>query len=452
MVYKRKIYEELLKWKERDNGKTALLVEGARRVGKSTIVEEFAKNSYGSYLIINFSKTSVKIKNLFRNHLEDLDVFYQLLSAETGQKFIRRDTLIVFDEVQRFPQAREAIKTLVEDGRYDFIETGSLVSIRENSKDIVIPSEEKPIQMYPMDFEEFCVACGEEPLIEYIKDCYVKKVPLDDSLHRKAMLLVKQYMIVGGMPQSVTAYLENGKDFEYADEQKRLILTLYKNDIRKIGRKYKTKVLQVFEGIPGFLSKKEKRIVLKDMEGTPEFDSYADAFFWLKDSMIVNECFKCNDPNVGLSLNEDNAYVKCYMGDTGLLLSHTFNPKEISEGELYKKILNDRLSINEGMFFENLVAQMLTANGHELFFYTHYNEEKHRNDIEVDFILSNGSKTNYKIEPIEVKSSKNYATVSLDEFKKHFKKRTSMSFVIHPKNLRVDNDKIYIPIYMTFLL
>jgi len=250
---------------------------------------------------------------------------------------------------------------------------------------------------------------------------------------------------------SVT-YLENDKSFEAADEQKRLILGLYKNDIRKIGRKYKTKVLQIFEGIPGFLSKKEKRIILNTMEGTPEYDSYADAFFWLQDSMIVNECFKCNDPNVGLALNEDNTYVKCYMGDTGLLLSHTFSSKEISEGELYKKILNDRLSINQGMFFENLVAQMLTAKGHELFFYTHYNKDKHRNDMEIDFILSNGSKTNYKIEPIEVKSSKNYTTSSLDEFKNHFRGRILTSYVVHPKNLSKSEDRISIPVYMTFLL
>ncbi len=452
MYYKRKIYEDILKWKNENKGKKALLIEGARRVGKSTIVEEFARNEYESYLLIDFSRTTVKVKNIFRNHLDDIDLFYQLLEAELNSSLKRRKSLLIFDEVQKFPRAREAIKALVADGRYDLIETGSLISIRENSADILIPSEEKNISMYPMDFEEFCIACGEEGLLSYIRDCFSRCVPLEDSIHRKAMLLLRQYMIVGGMPQSVRAYLENGKSFFYADNEKRDILNLYRNDIRKITRKYKAKVLQIYDQIPGFLSTKEKRVVLNKMQGNPEFDSYAEAFFWLEDSMIVNECFNCTDPNVGLSLNEDRTYIKCYMGDTGLLISHTFNEKEISEGELYRKLLNDRLSINKGMFFENLVAQMLTAKGFELFFYTHYNPDKHRNDIEIDFLLSNGSKTNFKVNPIEVKSSKNYSSISLNEFKTRFAKRIGTPYVIHPKNFKIENGVTYLPIYMTYLL
>lgn len=452
MYYKRKIYEDILKWKNENEGKKALLIEGARRVGKSTIVEEFARNEYESYLLIDFSRTSIKVKNIFRNHLDDIDLFYQLLEAELNSSLKRRKSLLIFDEVQKFPRAREAIKALVADGRYDLIETGSLISIRENSADILIPSEEKIISMYPMDFEEFCIACGEEGLLSYIQDCFTRCVPLEDSIHRKAMLLLKQYMIVGGMPQSVRAYLENGKSFLYADNEKRDILNLYRNDIRKITRKYKAKVLQIYDQIPGFLSTKEKRVVLNKMQGNPEFDSYSEAFFWLEDSMIVNECFNCTDPNVGLSLNEDRSYVKCYMGDTGLLISHTFNEKEISEGELYRKLLNDRLSINKGMFFENLVAQMLTAKGYELFFYTHYNPDKHRNDIEIDFLLSNGSKTNFKVNPIEVKSSKNYSSISLNEFKTRFAKRIGTPYVIHPKNYKIENGVTYLPVYMVYLL
>ena len=452
MYYKRKIYEDILKWKNENEGKKALLIEGARRVGKSTIVEEFARNEYESYLLIDFSRTSIKVKNIFRNHLDDIDLFYQLLEAELNSSLKRRKSLLIFDEVQKFPRAREAIKALVADGRYDLIETGSLISIRENSADILIPSEEKIISMYPMDFEEFCIACGEEGLLSYIQDCFTRCVPLEDSIHRKAMLLLKQYMIVGGMPQSVRAYLENGKSFLYADNEKRDILNLYRNDIRKITRKYKAKVLQIYDQIPGFLSTKEKRVVLNKMQGNPEFDSYSEAFFWLEDSMIVNECFNCTDPNVGLSLNEDRSYVKCYMGDTGLLISHTFNEKKISEGELYRKLLNDRLSINKGMFFENLVAQMLTAKGYELFFYTHYNPDKHRNDIEIDFLLSNGSKTNFKVNPIEVKSSKNYSSISLNEFKTRFAKRIGTPYVIHPKNYKIENGVTYLPVYMVYLL
>ncbi|MBR2694268.1 MAG: ATP-binding protein [Thermoguttaceae bacterium] len=452
MFYQRKIYEKLLKWKNESRGEKALLIEGARRVGKSTAVEKFAQNEYESYLLIDFSKTSARVKNIFRNHLDDIDLFYQLLEAELKSSLVKRKSLLVFDEVQKFPRAREAVKTLVADGRYDLIETGSLISIRENSADILIPSEEKSISMYPMDFEEFCIACGEEGLLSYIRDCFNKLSPLEDSVHRKAMLLLKQYMIVGGMPQSVKAYLENGKSFIHADREKRDILNLYRNDIRKISRKYKTKVLQVFEQIPGFLSTKEKRVVLNKMEGNPQFDSYSEAFFWLADSMIVNECFNCSDPNVGLSLNEDRTYIKCYMGDTGLLISHTFSEKEISEGELYRTLLNDRLSINKGMFFENLAAQMLSANGFELFFYTHYSNEKHRNDIEIDFLVSNGSKTKFKVNPIEVKSSKNYTVLSLDAFKNKFNNRIGTSYVVHPKNLKIENDTVFLPVYMTYLL
>lgn len=452
MIFKRKIYDELLAWKNLENGSKALLIEGARRVGKSTIVEEFGKNEYESFLKIDFSKTSTKIKNYFKNHLTDLDLLFQLLQAEYGVTLTRRKSLVIFDEIQKFPRAREAIKTLVEDGRFDYIETGSLISIHENVNDILIPSEERSICMYPMDFEEFCIACGEVPVIEYIKSCYEKEVALEDSLHVKAMYLIKQYMIVGGMPKSVSSYLENDKSFLYADIEKRDILELYRKDIRGIKKKYGLKVLQIFDQLPGFLSSKEKRVVLNAMKGNAEFENYETSFFWLKDSMICNECFNCNDPNVGLSLNEDRTYVKCYMGDTGLLLSHTFSKKEIEDGELYKKLLNDKLSINKGMFFENLVAQMLSARGYELYFYTHYNQDLHRNDIEIDFVLSNGSKTNFKVEPVEVKSSKNYTTISFDLFKQKFKNRVAGGYVIHPKNFKEENGVKYIPIYMTFLL
>lgn len=452
MIFQRKILSGMESWKQKSDGKTALLIEGARRVGKSTAALEFAKAKYRSYLLIDFSTTGTRVKNLFRNHLDDLDDFFQLLQAETGVQLFRRESLLIFDEIQRFPRAREAIKTLVHDGRYDYLETGSLLSIRENVEDILIPSEERSLSMYPMDFEEFCMACGQQPLWEYIRDCYARRTPLEEALHHKAMLLVKQYMIVGGMPQSVGAYLENDKSFLAADEEKRGILALYRNDIMKISRKYRTRVLQIYDQIPSFLSRHEKRVSLSNLSGSAGAESFSDSFFWLADSMIANECFLCNDPNVGLSLNEDRGFVKCYLGDTGLLLSHTFSKKEIQEEELYKKLLNNRLSINEGMFFENLVAQMLTANGHELYFYTHYNPEKHRNDMEIDFLLSNGSKTRFKISPLEVKSSKNYTVTSLNSFRERFRGRIEQPCVIHPKNLKSDAGILYLPIYMTPLL
>ena len=388
MIFKRKIYKRFLEWKS-TGGSKALLVEGARRIGKSTVVEEFAKNEYKSYILIDFAEARDAVKEAFEHNLNDLDTFFLLLSSEFKVKLYERESLIIFDEVQKYPRAREAVKYLVRDGRYDYIETGSLISIHENVTDIVIPSEERCVKMFPLDFEEFCWAFEEEQLVEYIKSCFEKQVPLIDNLHRKAMLLFRQYLLVGGMPKPLVVYLENGRNFDLCDEEKRDILHLYRKDIMKIGGRYRTKVLSIFDQIPGLLSKHEKRVVFNKIAEGSDFLQYEDTFCWLADSMIANECFNCSDPNVGLSINEDRTYVKCYMGDTGLLVSHAFSENDISDGELYREILHGKLSLNEGMLYENAIAQMLVAAGHKLFFYTHYNETKHRNDIEIDFLLSN---------------------------------------------------------------
>ena len=381
MVFQRKIYDKLLNWKAHSSKEKALLVEGARRIGKSTIVEEFGKNEYKSYLLIDFNDASDVVANAFENYLNDLDTFFMILQTEYNVTLYPGESLVIFDEVQLYPKARQSIKRLVKDGRYDYIETGSLISIKENVKDILIPSEERTIKMYPMDFEEFCIALGETKILEYIRACFEMLVPLEEKLHHKAMLLFKQYMLVGGMPKSVAQYLENNRTFLEPDAEKRDILTLYRNDINKADQKYRSKIASVFEQIPTFLSHHEKRVRLSNIEEKSTYPEYEDAFVWLEESMMVNECYNCNDPNVGLSLNEDRTFVKCYMGDTGLLISHAFTPSEIAEGELYKQILHDNLSINEGMIFENAIAQCLAANGYKLFFYTRYNEEKHRNDI-----------------------------------------------------------------------
>ena len=303
-----------------------------------------------------------------------------------------------------------------------------------------------------MEMEECVWAMKEEPLITYIRQCFDKKEPLEQGLHAKAMLLFRQYMIVGGMPKSLLAYLENNRSFEMADVEKRDILTLYRNDIMKIRSGYRSNVLSIFDQIPAFLSRSERRVVMNRIEKGASFPKYHDTFFWLSDSMIANECFNCSDPNVGLSLNEDRTYVKCYMGDTGLLISHTFDENEISDGELYREILLGKLSVNEGMFYENVIAQMLVAAGHKLYFYTRYNEEKHRNDMEIDFILSNQSKLKYKIFPIEVKSNDKYTIRSLIKFKESFHQRIGECYVIHPKNLYVKEGVVYLPAYMTFCL
>lgn len=452
IVFKRKIYNKLLDWKQSASGSKALLIEGARRIGKSTIVEEFAKQEYKSYILIDFNTASEIVKSAFNSYINDLDTFFMLLSSEYGVRLYRRDSLIIFDEIQKFPKAREAVKYLVADGRYDYIETGSLISIKENVSNITIPSEERTLNMYPMDFEEFMWAMGEQPLVDYIRNCYSEKKPLQQGLHAKAMLLFRQYMIVGGMPQSISAYISSDRDFSRADEEKRDILSLYRSDIMKISARYRTNVLAIYDQIPAFLSKSERRVVFSKIEKSASFPKYHDTFFWLADSKIANECFNCADPNIGLSLNEDRTYVKCYMGDTGLLISHTFDENEISDGELYREILRGKLSINEGMFYENTIAQMLVAAGHKLYFYTRYNEEKHRNDIEIDFIISNNSKLKYKIYPIEVKSKDRYTTTSLTRFAEKFGQRIGHSIVIHPKNLHIEDGKIYIPAYMTFCL
>lgn len=452
MIYPRKIYAKLLDWKNTSKGRKALLIEGARRIGKSTISREFGEAEYRSMLLVDFNNVSETVRDAFNNHINDLDTFFMILSTEYGVKLYPRESLIIFDEIQQFPKARQSVKYLVQDGRYDYIETGSLISIRENIKDITLPSEERRVLMYPMDLEEFMLAMGELQLVDYIKDCYEKRVPLERGLHNKAMLLFRQYMIVGGMPQSVAAYIDGGRSFELADVEKRDILDLYRNDIMKIAAEYRTNVLAIYDQIPAFLSRSERRVIFSQVDKGGSFPKYHDTFFWLADSMIVNQCFNCSDPNVGLSLNEDRTYVKCYMGDTGLLISHTFDENEISDQELYKELLLGKLSVNEGMFYENAIAQMLVAAGHKLYFYTRYSSEKHRNDIEIDFVLSNNSKLRYKIYPIEVKSAEKYKTVSLTRFGESFKSRIGCKYVIHPKNLHVDGDTLYLPPYMTFCL
>lgn len=452
MVLKRKIYSKLLEWKEEANGSKAILIEGARRIGKSTICEEFAKNEYDNYILIDFAKKDKEVEQYFASYLNDLDTFFMMLQAHFGKKLKRRDAVIIFDEVQMYPQARAAIKYLVADGRYDYMETGSLISIKENVKDIVIPSEERHLNMYPLDFEEFAWALGEDILLECIKNCFDKKIPMDRGLHNKAMLLFKQYMLVGGMPKPVLLFVDNHKDFSAADKEKRDILKLYREDIMKINAQYRSKVLAIFDQIPGLLSQHEKRVIFKKIQEGSYAEQYEETFFWLADSMISNECFLCNDPNIGLSINEVRTYVKCYMGDTGLLVSHAFDENELLEDEVYKQILSGRLSMNEGMLYENVIAQMLTANGHKLYFYTHYNDEKHRNDIEIDFLLSNNSKLKYKIYPVEVKSGAKYTTTSLTRFKEKFRNRIGECYIIHPRNLMVKDGIVCIPPYMAMLL
>ena len=370
---KRKIYDDLLKWKKERKGDVALLIEGARRIGKSYTVEEFAKNEYESYILIDFSKVSPTVMNFFDEYLDDLDTLFLNLEVYFKKKLYVREnrddegrSLIIFDEVQFCPRARSGIKHLVLDGRFDYIETGSLISIKKNVKDIMIPSEEHAIEMFPMDFEEFLWAMGDELLMPFIKDRFMKMKPMGD-MHRRAMDYFRQYMIVGGMPQAVECYV-NKRDFDRVDEIKRDILNLYRNDIMKYADGQEMKVETIYDEIPGQLQKHEKRFTLSSLGENARMREYSDAFFWLADAKIINCCFNSTEPSVGLRLNEDRTTLKCYMGDTGLLVSHAFDERGLVVEDLYKKMLLGKLEMNKGMLVENIVSQMLRSAGHKLFF------------------------------------------------------------------------------------
>ena len=449
---KRKIYNKLLNWKKESNGEYALLIDGARRVGKSYIVRQFAEKEYSSYVILDFNLVSKSIKDLFENDLDNLDRFFMYLSNYTGKTLYTRDTLIVFDEVQQYPKARAAIKYLVKDGRYDYIETGSLISIKKNVEGIVIPSEEEHIKMFPMDFEEFLWAMGEEMLMPFIKDCFKSKKPMGQLMHRRAMDYFRLYMIVGGMPQAVEKYVET-RDFSKVDKLKRRILDLYRSDISKFAKGYDTKVKSIFEEIPSQLQKHEKKFRLSALKEGARARDYETAFFWLDDAMIINSCYNTTEPNVGLNLNKDTNTMKCYMADTGLLISHAFDTNEIVSEDLYRKILLDKLEMNSGMIIENIVAQMLRTAGHKLFFYSNSSMTDRDSRMEIDFLIGKGKITaRHNILPIEVKSSARYTLTSLKKCIAKYGSYLSTAYVIHPADLKEEDNIIYLPLYMCPLL
>ena len=449
---RRKITQKLLEWKKKSTGKTAILIEGARRVGKSYIVEQFAKENYRSYIMIDFNKVGNDVKNLFNHYLDNLDAFFMYLSAIYGVALYPRESLIIFDEVQLFPRARAAIKYLVADGRFHYLETGSLVSIRKNVEEIVIPSEERHIKMFPLDFEEFLWAMGEDPLLAVIKMSFDKHLPLGPALHRKAMTLFRQYIIVGGMPQAVQTYLDT-KSFEETDMIKRDILTLYRQDIVKHAKGYERKVEAIFDEIPEQLSKHEKKFVLSSLGNGTKFRDYESSFLWLEDSMICNICYNSTEPSIGIKLNRDRTTMKMYMGDTGLLVSHAFDENGLVAEDVYKKLLLGKLEMNEGMIFENIVAQMFTASGHKLYFYSNPSREDKDCRMEIDFLLTKSKVTNrHNVFPIEVKSGKRYSTVSLEKFRKRYNQQLNTAYILHISDYMEKDGFVYLPVYMTWLL
>lgn len=449
---KRKIYQDILKWKNHSAGRTALLIDGARRVGKSYIAKQFAETEYKSYILIDFNKAPKEITALFENYLNDLDTFFVYLSAFYTTKLYERDTLIILDEVQLCPRARAAIKYLVEDGRYDYLETGSLMSIKKNVQDIVIPSEEEHIKMYPLDFEEFLWALGNDVLMPVIKTSFDDKKPMGQALHRKAMDYFRQYMIVGGMPQAVKTYVDT-HDFNEVDYIKRQILTLYRADISKHAKGYEMKVEQIFDEIPAQLQKHDKKFKLSSMKKDARYRDYDDALFWLSDVMIANICYNSIAPSIGLKLNMNRMTLKCYMADTGLLISHAFDENGIVSEELYKKLLFDKLEVNKGMIVENLVAQMLASSGHKLYFYSNSSRDNAADRMVIDFLIAKSKISNrHNISPIEVKSGKNYTLNSLNKFRTKFAEETYIPYVLHTSDLKEEDGVVYLPLYMTPLL
>ena len=450
---RRKLYDRLKAWKEQSRGESALMIDGARRVGKSYLVEEFAKREYKSYILIDFNRVSEEVKGLFDQYLDHLDMFFLYLSNYAQTPLYERESLIIFDEVLLYPRARAAIKYLVADRRYDYIETGSLVSIKRNVADIVIPSEEEQVKLHPIDFEEFLWAMGNEMLMPFIRDCFEVKRPLGQVMHRQAMDYFRQYMIVGGMPQAVAKYVET-KSFADVDRVKRRILDLYRADIRKYAGLHSARVSSVFDQIPAQLQRHERRFTLSDLEEGARQRDYEAALFWLDEAMVVNMCYNATEPSVGLMLNQDRTSLKIYMADTGLLLSQSFGSEELVDEEIYKKILLDKLSFNKGMVVENIVAQMLRSAGHSLFFYSNPTRESAEDRMEIDFLITKSRVTSrHNISPIEVKSGQRYTLTSLRKCIKKYDRDLATPYVIHPADLRISDEGItFLPLYMTPLL
>ena len=455
---KRKIYDQLLLWKNKRKGKSAMMIEGARRVGKSYIVKEFARKEYKSYIFIDFFKVGDDIKDLFKNYKDNLDMLFTYLSTYFSTKLYPRESIIVFDEIEFCPAARAAIKYLVEDGRFDYLETGSLLGMKMSTKkklgkndkkeDYLVPSEEESMAMHPMDFEEFLWAMGEESLMDFVRMKFAAQEPVGESMHRKLMDYFRLYMIIGGMPQAIQEYLDT-RSFEDVDRVKRQILNLYYNCIDNYAGIHTPKVRSIYEAIPGQLQLHEHKFQLSDLNKDARFRDYDSSFFWLRDAKMVNLAFNTTEPSIGLGLKQKNNSLKCYMNDTGLMISHAFDERGIVSEQLYQKILKDKLEINAGMLMENIVGQMLVAIGCKLFFYSNPSRESKDDRMEIDFLISKKAITSrHNISPIEVKSSTGFTTSSLDKCVKKYSTHMAQAYIVHTGDVEKKGDYLYIPLYM----
>lgn len=442
-MFKRKIYDKLLEWKRESDGKTALLIEGARRIGKSTVAEEFGKNEYETYILVDFSTASKNVKELF-DDVSDLDYIFLQLQLQYKIDLIERKSLIIFDEVQLCPKARQAIKSLVKDHRYDYIETGSLISIKKNVKDILIPSEERKISMYPMDYEEFRWAVGDTTTVPLMRKCFESNKAVGEQLNRKLMRDFRLYMLVGGMPQAVDKYIKTN-NLSAVDTVKRDIIALYEEDLRKIDTSGKAS--SMYDAIPSQLSKNATRYSVSSVIPGEKADRVTDIVQMIEESRVANIAYHTNDPNVGLALTKDLQRYKMYASDTGLFITLAFKSKSFTDNVIYQKLLSDKLDANLGYVYENVVAQMLKASGKDLYYHTILKLDG-KGYYEIDFLLSDGS----KVSPIEVKSSGYKAHTSLDKFSEKYSSRIAHKYLVYTKDLKKDGDTLCVPIYMVPLL
>ncbi|WP_432784946.1 hypothetical protein AAEX37_01866 [Oligella sp. MSHR50489EDL] len=442
-MFKRKIYQRLLEWKQNSAGKTALLIEGARRVGKSTVAEAFARQEYKSYILIDFAFAPAFIQDLFKD-INDLDYFFLQLQLQYGVDLHHRESLIIFDEVQFNPLARQAIKRLVADGRYDYLETGSLISIKKNVDKILIPSEERRLEMHPMDFEEFLWALGDETTVPLLYQVFTKGIALGEAQNRQMMLKFRLYMLVGGMPQAVNAYRESN-NFRMVDEVKRDIIHLYEEDFYKIDPGGRTSLL--FDAIPAELSRNSVRYQVSSVLAHERAESVLAELSELAASKTVLIAYHCSDPNIGLASHIDLEKFKLYLADTGLMVSLMFKDNDFLDNTIYKQLLGNKIAKNLGMLYENIVAQMLAANNHKLYYYSYYDAEQKRS-FKIDFILSKGNKIN----PVEVKSSNYRSHRSLDSFSEKYSDRIQSKYVVHTKDFKKERDVFYMPMYMAQFL
>lgn len=443
MIFKRKIYDELLQWKRTDEGRTAVLIQGARRVGKSTIAKEFAENEYETHILVDFAACSVEIRELF-NDVSDLNRIFMRLQLEYSVELKERKSVIIFDEVQLAPKARQAIKYLVKDGRYDYMETGSLISIRKNVRDILIPSEEVKLHMFPMDYEEFRWALGDTATIRLLQGCFHGRTSMGDATNRKLMRDFRLYMLVGGMPQAVAAYLETN-NLEKVDSVKRSIITLYEDDFNKIDPTGNAS--KMFRQIPAQLTNNANRYLAWSATDGTRNSVLAEIISEIKESMVINMAYHANDPSAGMALHQDPNKYKMFTGDTGLFVTLAFWDRKFTDNTIYHKLLSDKLSTDLGYVYENVVAQMLKAAGHELYYYT-FPTESGKHNYEVDFLIADGD----KVSPVEVKSSGYKAHTSLDAFCMKFSSRIRNKYLVYTKDLRKDGDVLYLPVYMTMFL